>query len=650
MRNLRACFALVMLALAGIMSSASARMSGNFTGDDRDDLVLYDPPTKAWYIHDARDGFYDTGLRLGSDGALPLIGDVDGDGQSDLAVYQPADGVWSIYRVDGSAIREQVTFGLTGCIPFMHDYNGDGHDDLGHYSPSSGAWDVRALDGTILVNGVSLGIADAQPVPGDYNGDGRADLAVYQAAMGRWYVRTVEGRQIAWNHSWGFAGTVAVPGDHDGDGLYDLAIFNPPDGRWYVRNVAGAVLVWGEQSGVPRGVPMSGRFGSSGGRDDLVVYRGRPDAAWRIISSPMSTPSEIQQDGATAPLSAIPVGPLYKPGDINYSEVSGFNDFNGDGASDLAVYVPASGHWYIRNYAGGTLAWARSWGYSGAWPVAADYDGDGQTDLAVYDPARGLWHIVGMEGTPYHVGLAWGFPGTIPVPADYDGDGAADLAVYDPNAGRWYVWSFVKSEPLIWGQSWGWPGDVRPWERPPTRTVLPVPYDYDADGKTDLAVYYRGYSMNDSGWYVLGSLGRIWQPVIWGSSGSIPAPGRYRTSLDTDRYPEGITTYKVKYSPPNDGTDGTFNTPYIGGNLKVGTYGRTLPVAAHDFTGSGFDDHAVYDYLAGIWTIVPGDGEGNVGDAANPNRVQISWGFNGAIPADMYSTILRLSGYGIRPW
>ena len=87
--------------------------------------------------------------------------------------------------------------------------------------------------------------------------------------------------------------------------------------------------------------------------------------------------------------------------------------------------------------------------------MPGDYDGDGKTDIAVYRPSTGYWYVLTSSSTwSNYQWYWWGAVDDVPVPGDFDGDGVTDVAVYRPSTGTWYVMDVM----TIVG--WGETGDV----------------------------------------------------------------------------------------------------------------------------------------------------------------------------------------------
>ncbi len=247
-------------------------------------------------------------------------------------------------------------------------------------------------------------------------------------------------------------------------------------------------------------------------------------------------------------------------------------DFDGDSKTDITVYHPPSGLWFVRRSSTGSTD---SFGYGGTGydPVPGDYDGDGANDAAVFHSASGLWFIrQSTTGTTLTVGF--GGPGATTVPRDYDGDGMTDVAVYYESAGLWYVRQ--SSTGTTFSIGYGGTG------------YRPVPMDYDGDGKVDIAVYHQASGL----WFIRYSSTGATFSLGFGGPGFTAVPRDFDGDGKADLavYHEASGLWYVRQSS-------------TGTTVSLG-YGGTgySPVPA-DYDGDGKADHAVYHAASGLWFI-----------------------------------------------
>lgn len=284
---------------------------GDFDGDGKVDLAVFDEGTGKWYIQSATGAVLKNGYSFGGQGFIPLAGNFDSDkaikNPDELVVFDPNAARWYIKKMDGTTVANGTQWGFSGVLPVVGDFDGNGIDDIGVFDPATSTWYLRTVVGSYKSWSFQWGFAGVTPVVGDFNGDGATDVGVFNSANGMWYLRTVSGPYQAWTRQWGFAGTVPLVADFNGDGAADFGVFNPANGMWYLRTLIGPYQAWTQQWGFPGVIPVVG-------------------------------------------------------------------DFNGNNRADAAAYDQAGGGlWYIRNVGGPVMRWGSDWGTSSMVPVGGSF-------------------------------------------------------------------------------------------------------------------------------------------------------------------------------------------------------------------------------------------------------------------------------------
>jgi hypothetical protein len=232
-------------------------------------------------------------------------------------------------------------------------------------------------------------------------------------------------------------------------------------------------------------------------------------------------------------------------------------DFDNDGKSDVSVFRPSNGVWYLNQSTAGFHY--MYWGVPTDKPAATHFDDDGKTDIAIY--RDGTWHawsslnghksiILGAAGDTPMVGnfddlgadvedwavrgvrdgvTKWfirragsinnplgspfvlTLPGELasdkPVVGDFNGDSRDEIGHF--HDGVWNSFDFQGFQPPKTFQ-WGMAGD------------LPVPGDYDGDRQTDYAIFRPSTGV----WWINRSTDGV-LAVQFGQDGDVPVPADY---------------------------------------------------------------------------------------------------------------------------
>lgn len=279
----------------------------------------------------------------------------------------------------------------------------------------------------------------------DFDGDKVSDIAFYDPSNKKWYIIYGKNQEeVKFDLTSSILNNVnssdlliPVPSDYDGDAKTDIALFDRNDGTWHIlASSAGNTINPQYWCNVLGEIPLPADVDGDG-KTDSCCYNAY-DHRWPSYPSTTRSYTTI-----TFPTS---------PGDITVH-----SDVNGDKKADNLAYKPTLGIYEVRLSAceGASLPGSTCGnsittlkvkvGGLTSRAVPADYDGDGKIDLATWTPGDGKWDIVFSKDLPSNEinpsikTINLGSPGCIPVPGDYNGDGKSEPAVYDQSSSKFVI-------------------------------------------------------------------------------------------------------------------------------------------------------------------------------------------------------------------
>jgi hypothetical protein len=205
---------------------------------------------------------------------------------------------------------------------------------------------------------------------------------------------------------------------------------------------------------------------------------------------------------------------------------------------------------------------------------STDFDGNHMTDLAAL--YRGLSPADSLWYAPGTFQIYFGATSDIPVPGDYNGDGKTDAVIFRPSTGLWYGPATGLPQIVI-QQIIGQSGDV------------PIPGDYDGDGKTDPAFYRPS-----TGLFFAVLSGGGTKSSTFGAAGDVPVPRDYDGDGKTDFgiYRQNVTVDHLSL----------WYAPLSGGGVYQIYFGAPgdKPVAG-DYDGDMKAEAVIFRNSTGLW-------------------------------------------------
>ena len=178
----------------------------DFTGDDNADLFLYRAADGLSFlgVGDGTGGFTFNALSLAPGYDFADIGDLNGDGRADLILYYSTNGQAATVISNGAGgfAFTPMVFGPGFTSMRLADYTGDGNADVTVYNKNNGVAYFGTGTGTGTFSFQSLFWSPGYDyvIPEDVNCDGKVDVILYNSTTGTEYTATQQREWVVQLH------------------------------------------------------------------------------------------------------------------------------------------------------------------------------------------------------------------------------------------------------------------------------------------------------------------------------------------------------------------------------------------------------------------------------------------------------------------
>ncbi len=493
-----------------LASNPKELVTGDFNGDGKTDLAVGDSfSNDVTVLQSNGDGTFHV-VSTAALGRAPYAlgaGDFNGNGRTDLITLGENDTSVEVIPGNGNGTFREAGQDPVGIEPneiASGDFNGDGSTDLAVLDQYS--QDVTILlgngDGTFR-KGAVIPVAGG-PIAitaGDFNGDGLIDLAVanYNANTVTILLGNGDGTfKVTGTYPVGANPSAIVEGDFTGNGKTDLAVadFGSNDVTVLLGHGDGTFqTLSAAQTGGPKlanaltyAQPIALATGDFDGKgrtelavacyaaDSVLILKVSDDQTISLVSPPIVFAANCTavaagvfsgngvtdlavatDDGNLTILMGHGDGTFEDPADATQYPLDSYTyeittgDFNGDGATDLAVgYFDVSETTVFMGEGNGQFQAMQQMLPSGdgdvLWVAAVDLNNDGRDDLAFTLENPSQIAVLLSLGEGAFADAVNATTSNVPVFADLNGDGTPDVAIVN-SAGNILVRDGKAGEP-----------------------------------------------------------------------------------------------------------------------------------------------------------------------------------------------------------